>query len=128
MVPAYKPEAALEIFRRTLSNKDVATGDVSVNDNYTTSGTKTCYHPEKLPKNPVPTCYLLSMGGTCAENQIEAVHNETAKVFDYIITDPPPSNVSCPFSVPAGPERGSLFQDDTPFSDQGPKPQYEIFR
>lgn len=128
MVPAYKPEVALEIFRRILSNKDVATGDVSVNDNYTTSGTKTCYHPEELPKNPAPTCYLLSMGGTCAENQIEAVHKETAKVFDYIITDPLQSNGSCSFSVPAGPEYGSLFQGNTPFSYQGSKPQYEIIR
>ncbi|KAL3472833.1 alpha/beta-hydrolase [Aspergillus californicus] len=96
MVPAYQPAVALEIFRRTLSNMDVATGGVPVTNNYTTSGTKTSYHPEKLPQNPSPTCYLLTMGATCAENQMQAVYGKTAKVFDYIITDPPPSNGSCP--------------------------------
>ncbi|RMZ88721.1 hypothetical protein DV736_g4038, partial [Chaetothyriales sp. CBS 134916] len=37
-VPAYQPETAYEIFTRALFNKDIATGKISLTDDYTTRG------------------------------------------------------------------------------------------
>lgn len=52
-VPFYQPLASLELFKRVLGNKDVATGEVPVTGNYGTNGSATATHTEPfvaLPK------------------------------------------------------------------------------
>ncbi|KAK3639323.1 hypothetical protein LTR56_012491 [Elasticomyces elasticus] len=38
IVGAFQPETTFHIFNRALFNKDIATGDSTVNDEYSTSG------------------------------------------------------------------------------------------
>lgn len=101
MVPAYQPEAALEIFRRVMDDRDVATGNSSIIESYSTDGASKSTHTDNAPDAPAPTCYLLALSGTCSENQIEAVKNGSAKVKDYVITDPVQSGDACPYTFAA---------------------------
>ncbi|GAB1217049.1 hypothetical protein ATERTT37_006271 [Aspergillus terreus] len=102
MIPSYQPEAALEIFRRVMSGKDVETGTVDVTPGYSTNGTSTSTHTDTLPLAPVPTCYLWALTGTCAKNQIDAVGNETAKIENYVITSPKQPSDACPYTPTSG--------------------------
>lgn len=102
MIPSYQPEAALEIFRRVMSGKDVETGTVDVTPGYSTNGTSTSTHTDTLPLAPAPTCYLWALTGTCAKNQIDAVGNETAKIENYVITSPKQPSDACPYTPTSG--------------------------
>jgi len=85
LVPSYQPEVSYEIFMRALMNKDVATGIISVTDNYSTFGPSSTWHVKnKIPPWPQPTCYILSPG-TCTEEVYATVKNGTAVVKDYIV-------------------------------------------
>ncbi|GES60621.1 carboxypeptidase S1 [Aspergillus terreus] len=95
MIPSYQPEAALEIFRRVMSGKDVETGTVDVTPGYSTNGTSTSTHTDTLPLAPAPTCYRWALTGTCAKNQIDAVGDETAKIENYVITNPKQPSDAC---------------------------------
>ena len=95
MVPAYQPEVSYRILQRVLQNKDVATGKVDTGSADTKGpheSTETLV-PEVAP--PV-TCYYRALSITCAENQIDAVKNGTAKVVDGIVTSPVAPPGTCP--------------------------------
>ncbi|TID26523.1 Carboxypeptidase S1 A [Venturia nashicola] len=93
-IPAYQPETAYEIFRRTMGNLDIATGktptvNTAVNANiYSTTGQMDTWAVKnKPPPAPEPTCYILSMTTTCSNDQIKAVINGTAKIKDWVLVD-----------------------------------------
>ena len=52
-VPFYQPEAALEMFKRVLGSKDIATGEVDLTADYDTKGDTHATHTE--PFVPIPS-------------------------------------------------------------------------
>ncbi|MCJ1390327.1 hypothetical protein MMC18_003186 [Xylographa bjoerkii] len=84
MVPSYQPETAYEIFMRTMFNRDVATGQIHVEDDYSTVGPRSTFHIKNdvLPA-PKPECYILAPLWTCTDEQYAMVKNNTAVVKDY---------------------------------------------
>ncbi|PGH15790.1 hypothetical protein AJ79_02170 [Helicocarpus griseus UAMH5409] len=89
MVPAYQPETALEIFHRAMFNRDIATGKVNtaVNKDYSTEGPTSVFHiKNEPPPKPKPTCYVIDFF-TCTVDQMEAIHNGSALIRDWILID-----------------------------------------
>lgn len=89
-VPAYQPDTAYEIFRRSLFNLDIATGKISTAENasYISEGPSSTWDIKNdVPDSPAPTCYVLSLASTCTDDQIRSVINGTAVVKDYIVVD-----------------------------------------
>lgn len=111
LVPSYQPETAYELFRRTLSNLDLATGrtDVSRMRNYSTHGLSSTWNiKNEVPPQPAPTCYLLSpigQSGTCSEQQLLDVASGNALVHDWIVY--PLNSTGNSTSVPPGGSSGS---------------------
>ncbi|KAM5472457.1 putative carboxypeptidase D [Microsporum audouinii] len=115
-VPAYQPEVSLEIFHRIMFNKDIATGEIDIaqKPDYSTTGTADTFHIKNdIPPEPEPTCYVLSMGRTCSEEQVKAVKDGTAVVENYIVKSPagkkqgpPPTSTSPP--SPTSSSEGSV--------------------
>ncbi|KAK4890095.1 hypothetical protein LTR27_011201 [Elasticomyces elasticus] len=67
-VGAFQPETNFRIFNRALFNKDVATGNSTVNDEYSTLGAASVYSVKNsLPANPTltPVCILWSVAPSC---------------------------------------------------------------
>ncbi|PGH01607.1 hypothetical protein GX51_05172 [Blastomyces parvus] len=98
-VPAYQPELALELFRRSLFHLDLATGKINLltQSNYSTTGPANSTHTEKPPAQPSPTCYYWYMPSSCADDQINAMFEGKAEFEDsYIITTPTPPPGTCP--------------------------------
>ncbi|KAK5698232.1 hypothetical protein LTR97_007193 [Elasticomyces elasticus] len=90
-VGAFQPEANFRIFNRALFNKDVATGNSTVNDEYSTSGAASVYSVKNfLPANSTltPVCVLWNVAPSCTEEQFEALMNGTAIMEDYIVISP----------------------------------------
>ncbi|KLJ05937.1 hypothetical protein EMPG_10645 [Blastomyces silverae] len=116
MVPSYQPELALELFRRSLFNLDLATGqiDLLTQSNYSTPGPANSTHTEKPPAQPSPTCYFWYMPSSCADNQISAVIEGKAEANEL---DTGPSNTGHGVSVRIGiksellPSFGIFFLD-----------------
>ncbi|KAL4883328.1 Alpha/Beta hydrolase protein [Aspergillus karnatakaensis] len=89
-VPAYQPETAYEIFQRAMFNKDIATGKISTakNGTYSTTGPSSTFNlTNTVPDSPAPTCYILSLGAYCTEEQIASVADGTALIKDYILVN-----------------------------------------
>jgi carboxypeptidase D len=102
-VPAYQPETAYEIFRRSMNNLDIATGNISTIPNATNGkvSTKgkldviysTTGHSDTLsfrhapPPPPAPECYLLAPM-TCTDDQVDMILNGTAILHNFILTEP----------------------------------------
>ncbi|KAI4117321.1 MAG: hypothetical protein LQ345_002410 [Seirophora villosa] len=90
-VPSYQPETAYRIFNRAIRGQDIATGalDVNADRGYSTQGPNdTLSTRQAPPDHPYPhQCYVLALGATCTEAQIESVANGTALVRDYILID-----------------------------------------
>lgn len=94
-VPAYQPQTAYEIFRRAMNNLDIATGTKSTveqgsapNTNlfYSTTGDRDTFGVRmKAPPPPAPTCYILSLGTTCTDEQIESVIDGSAMIENYVL-------------------------------------------
>lgn len=96
-VPAYQPDTAYEIFRRSLFNFDIATGDVDTikNDDYSTKGPSTTFQvSSKVPESPEPVCYVLAFAATCSTDQQMSVIDGTAYIHNYIVTDPDSTSTS----------------------------------
>ncbi|KAI2466746.1 carboxypeptidase S1 [Annulohypoxylon bovei var. microspora] len=105
MVPAYQPEVSLHILNRAMRQKDIATGDITVTGNYSTSGPSNSTVTLKAPPVPSVTCYLRGLASTCADNQIEAVKNGTAVMKNGVIVSPTPPPQTCP-------DLPSIFHDE----------------
>ncbi|EED18222.1 carboxypeptidase S1, putative [Talaromyces stipitatus ATCC 10500] len=90
-VPAYQPETSFAIFNRSLSNLDIATGRISTvaNATYGTEGPSSTWDVKnEVPPMPEPTCYVLALGATCTDDEINAIANGTALIEDYILIKP----------------------------------------
>lgn len=91
LVPAYQPQAAYEIFMRALTGRDIATGEVVLQDvaskgeQYSTHGPSDAWwmKSDVLPAPP-HECYYLDMG-RCTEEEKEWVFDGTAIVKDWIV-------------------------------------------
>ncbi|OJD24013.1 hypothetical protein ACJ73_04631 [Blastomyces percursus] len=89
MVPAYQPETASEIFRRTMFNMDIATVKVNtaIDRAYSTKGSPTTFQRKhKPPHKPKPTCYILDYF-TCTEGQVAILEKDFGLILDYILVD-----------------------------------------
>jgi hypothetical protein len=95
-VPAYQPETAYEIFRRTMNNLDIATGQTSLagaaaaggSGTYATTGQMDTWAVKNaVPPAPQPTCYTLSLSTTCSTDQIQGVLNGSAVVRNWVVVD-----------------------------------------
>jgi hypothetical protein len=89
-VPSYQPETAYEIFMRAMTNKDIATGNVSTTENqtYSSTGTSSTWQIKNdVPDSPAPTCYVRALRSSCTDDQIAAVVNGTALVHNWIVID-----------------------------------------
>lgn len=87
-VPAYQPEASFAIFNRSLSNFDIASGQISTaqNTTYRTEGPSSTWDiKNEIPPEPEPTCYVLSLQETCTEDEIDSIVNGTALIENYIL-------------------------------------------
>jgi len=85
-VPSYQPAVSYAIFMRALFNRDIATGSISVNDSYTTSGRSSTWHiKNELPEYPTPRCYILDLLRTCTDEEIGWLVVGTAIVSDYYV-------------------------------------------
>lgn len=54
-VPYYQPKASLEMFKRVLDNRDLATGKLALSDSYETHGEATATHTESSVALPSAT-------------------------------------------------------------------------
>ncbi|KAF2967522.1 hypothetical protein GQX73_g6073 [Xylaria multiplex] len=96
MVPSYQPEVTLSILRRVMEQRDVATGNIPISDDYSTDGTFESTVSLTAPQPPSMTCYLRGMPSTCAQNQIDAVKDGSATIENGVIRNPPPPEGTCP--------------------------------
>lgn len=91
MVPAYQPEAAYEVFMRALTNRDIATGKVRVNQDegmwYRTEGGGSWrgVDSDVIERGGEEECYVLMPGGTCRAETWEGVREGRKKVRDWIV-------------------------------------------
>lgn len=86
MMPAYQPETASVIFERAVGHRDIATGEVAVDDstsNYATTGPADALGARSAaPPVQLGVCYLLAASDTCTLDQLAAVANGTARVVN----------------------------------------------
>jgi len=92
-VPAYQPEAAYQIFRRALFNRDVATGKQTLTPtkgggvDYGTMGPSSTWQVKnEVPPMAMPTCYVLNPA-TCTLEQYVAVLEGRAEVRNWVVMD-----------------------------------------
>ncbi|PCH02608.1 Peptidase S10, serine carboxypeptidase [Penicillium occitanis (nom. inval.)] len=107
-VPAYQPETSFAIFNRSLSNLDIATGQISTvkNATYATEGPSSTWDVKnEVPPMPEPTCYVLALWATCTDDEVEAIANGTAVIEDYILVKEDRTSKTVPFSSPLRIER-----------------------
>ncbi|KAL8371775.1 hypothetical protein RB595_001530 [Gaeumannomyces hyphopodioides] len=93
-VPSYKPAESLELFRRTILGKDLATGGVDAGSStgYHTTGPAQVFDVQ-VPLEPAPAgveCYTWTgpLSIYCTPEQIRALANGTAVVKDFIVVEP----------------------------------------
>lgn len=93
MVPSYQPEAAWLIFMRALKHRDIATGEVDLNEyaanhagQYSTSGPSDTWWMKNdvLPQTP-HQCYILDPDSRCSEEEKSWIKDGTAIVKDWIL-------------------------------------------
>ena len=90
-VPFYQPLASLEYFKRTLDNKDIATGKLDVRGNYATNGTAKATHTEPYVPLTPPT----STAGPSSTARVNATETgypklEQAKLVHPRLEQPKP--------------------------------------
>lgn len=89
-VAAYQPETVYQIFQRSMFGKDVATGKVTVDSDYSSEGPLSSW----ATKNDVPDvtdanqCYILEPTDTCTDEQLMALADGSAEVKDFVVQSP----------------------------------------
>lgn len=93
MIPSYQPEAAYRIFMRSITGKDIATGEVDLyeyasthKEQYSTSGPSDTWHMKNdvLPQPP-RQCYILDIPSRCTAEEAGWIMDGTAIVKDWIL-------------------------------------------
>lgn len=90
-VAAYQPEVVFNIFERAMSGKDIATGKEEEDEDYETEGPVDSFViKNQVPEKPLvePACLVYAPASTCTEEQVLALMNGTAKVDDFVVTEP----------------------------------------
>ncbi|KAL9114089.1 MAG: hypothetical protein Q9227_001861 [Pyrenula ochraceoflavens] len=94
MVPAFQPRTAYEIFMRVVRGRDVATGEVVLDDyGYgdgegvyrTKGGKKEAWSWSDDLGKPGEVCYVLAAGESCEEETWREVREGRAKVEDWVV-------------------------------------------
>ncbi|KAK4250005.1 Alpha/Beta hydrolase protein [Corynascus novoguineensis] len=86
-VPSYQPQAAYEVFRRTMAGLDLPTGKVRIGDDYVTAGLRDAWTVRnEAPQMVQPRCYVLKPE-TCEPDVWKTVLNGTAVVRDYYVVE-----------------------------------------
>lgn len=89
-VAAYQPETVYQIFQRSMFGKDVATGKVTADNDYSSQGPLSSWDT----KNDVPDitdanqCYTYEALDTCTDEQLEALADGSAVIKDFIVQSP----------------------------------------
>lgn len=85
-MPWYQPETAFQIFNRVMFDKDVATGEVAISDEYASSGPASV---EGITNEVSPSheryCYLWDMLETCLLDEYAIVMSGSAIIKDYVL-------------------------------------------
>ncbi|KAF2170191.1 hypothetical protein M409DRAFT_19794 [Zasmidium cellare ATCC 36951] len=93
MVPSYQPEAAYRIFMRSITGKDIATGEIDLNEyasthdeQYSTTGPSSTWHMKNdvLPQPP-HECYVLDVPSRCTAEEAEWIGDGSAIVKNWIL-------------------------------------------
>ncbi|KAM7215131.1 hypothetical protein V8F06_009449 [Rhypophila decipiens] len=90
-VAAYQPKAVFTIFGRAMNGLDVATGEEKLGSDYQSEGEKDSFGLKNLvPEKPIvePTCLVYMPASTCTVEQVLALINGTAKVEEFVVTEP----------------------------------------
>lgn len=136
-IPSYQPETAYRIFNRAIFGMDISTGNTTIsatkNQDYSTQGPSDSLDTrQEPPDHPYPhQCYVLALGATCTQDQIESLMNGTAGVVkNYILQnanqtsgDFPGVNVTGELpgasGIPGGSATGSGGASPSPSALQG---------
>lgn len=100
---AYQPETVYQIFQRSMFGKDVATGEVPSNCDYSSEGPVSVLEI----KNDVPgvtdenQCYTYSPTDTCTDEQLQALADGSAEIRDFVVV--------CPAGARLDPFTGSMI-------------------
>ncbi|KAI4140362.1 MAG: hypothetical protein L6R39_005830, partial [Caloplaca ligustica] len=90
-IPSYQPATSYAIFNRAIFGQDIATGAVDVtgdgNAGYQTEGARDAASVRQTPPvDPYPhECYVLALGATCTDEEVESLENGSAVVENYIL-------------------------------------------
>ncbi|KAI6402293.1 hypothetical protein MCOR23_003974 [Pyricularia oryzae] len=92
-VPMYQPETAYQIFMRTITGRDVATGTVDVvkDAGFVTQGPLSVFDVQQPPPQQPPNeCYIdfSPLGTRCTKEQVAALTNGTAVVANRVVVSP----------------------------------------
>ncbi|KAK4207492.1 Alpha/Beta hydrolase protein [Rhypophila decipiens] len=90
-VGAYQPKVVYTIFDRAMNGLDIATGEEKVEGGYATGGDKDSSGIKNVvPKKPIvgPVCLVYQVDSTCTPEQVLALNNGTAKVEQFVVTEP----------------------------------------
>jgi hypothetical protein len=92
-VPAYQPQTAYEIFRRSMNNLDIATGNIhTAGGGYSTLGPADAWGVRMPAPAPLPNeCYVLAPN-TCTDDELQSILEGSAKVHNYLLTGPKSSD------------------------------------
>lgn len=89
----YQPETAYQIFMRTITGRDVATGTVDVvkDAGFVTQGPLSVFDVQQPPPQQPPNeCYIdfSPLGTRCTKEQVAALTNGTAVVANRVVVSP----------------------------------------
>ncbi|RDA90378.1 hypothetical protein CP533_5642 [Ophiocordyceps camponoti-saundersi (nom. inval.)] len=91
-----QPKASFTIFDRAMQGKDIATGKITIDGDFTSQGSAESTASSEKPAVTPPVCHLLALRATCSEGQIKAVEDNSAKIENGIITSPGIESGACP--------------------------------
>ncbi|KAF4991863.1 hypothetical protein FDECE_13890 [Fusarium decemcellulare] len=86
----YQPETTYRIFQRAMFGKDVATGKIDIDEEYSTEGPSEVWSvknkvPETSPEN---VCYTYHAFRSCTDEQRQALADGTAVVENFVVMSP----------------------------------------
>lgn len=87
-MPYYQPETAFQIFNRVMFGQDVATGEVTVDPTYQTTGANTSLTGDvdvPIEFSTYSDCYLWDILETCDRFQAALFNNGSAITRDFVL-------------------------------------------
>lgn len=102
-VAAYQPETVYQIFQRSMFGKDVATGKIQSDSDYSSEGPASALGyrnnvPEVTDENQ---CYTYDPTDSCTDEQLQALADGSAEIQDFVVT--------CPAGARLDPFTGSII-------------------